>query len=167
MKVCSPKLVPGLLPQSSLRLTEIRISPPEIILAVIRPSARHLAWLALGHVREPTAEDHAILKALYRHWPELPETAELCGQFSSFLKDHDEGSLEAWMQLAEGPGIVPEVNGLLKSCVRTGRRCGEVVRQPWSQGQVEGQISRLKMIKRQMYGRAGFDLLRQRVLHAG
>ena len=38
------------------------------------------------------------------------------------------------------------------------------VETPWSTGQVEGQINRLKMIKRQMYGRAGFDLLRARVL---
>src|SRR3954447_3349748 len=38
------------------------------------------------------------------------------------------------------------------------------VESPWSTGQVEGQINRLKMIKRQMYGRAGFDLLRARVL---
>jgi len=36
---------------------------------------------------------------------------------------------------------------------------------PWSQGQTEGQITRLKLIKRQGYGRAHFDLLRQRVLH--
>ena len=43
----------------------------------------------------------------------------------------------------------------------------EAVRQPWSQEQVEGQINHLKFIKRQMYGRAGFNLLRQRVLHAG
>ena len=35
----------------------------------------------------------------------------------------------------------------------------------WSTGPVEGQINRLKMVKRQMYGRAGMDLLRQRVLH--
>jgi transposase len=35
---------------------------------------------------------------------------------------------------------------------------------PWSNGQVEGQINRLKMIKRRMYGRAGFELLRARVL---
>jgi transposase len=34
----------------------------------------------------------------------------------------------------------------------------------WSQGQVEGQIHRLKLLKRQSYGRAGFDLLRHRVL---
>lgn len=36
----------------------------------------------------------------------------------------------------------------------------------WSNGQTEGQINRLKMIKRQMYGRANFDLLRARALHA-
>ena len=35
---------------------------------------------------------------------------------------------------------------------------------PWSQGQVEGQITRLKLLKRQMYGRAHFDVLRSRVL---
>jgi transposase len=38
--------------------------------------------------------------------------------------------------------------------------------QPWSNGPVEGQVNRLKMLKRQMYGRAKFDLLRSRVLHA-
>lgn len=40
------------------------------------------------------------------------------------------------------------------------------LRYPWSNGQVEGQINRLKMMKRQMYGRANLDLLRSRVLHA-
>jgi transposase len=39
-------------------------------------------------------------------------------------------------------------------------------REPWSSGQVEGQVTRLKLLKRQMYGHAKFDLLRQRVLHA-
>jgi len=39
--------------------------------------------------------------------------------------------------------------------------------QPWSNGPVEGQVNRLKFLKRQMYGRAGFDLLRARVLPFG
>ena len=38
--------------------------------------------------------------------------------------------------------------------------------EPWSNGPVEGQVNRLKLIKRSMYGRAKFDLLRQRVLLA-
>lgn len=41
-----------------------------------------------------------------------------------------------------------------------------VLAEPWSSGQAEGQINRLKMLERQMYGRAGFDLLRTRVLCA-
>lgn len=39
------------------------------------------------------------------------------------------------------------------------------LRLTWSQGPVEGHVNRLKTLKRQMYGKAGFTLLRQRVLH--
>ncbi|MBI3460498.1 transposase, partial [Candidatus Acetothermia bacterium] len=39
------------------------------------------------------------------------------------------------------------------------------VRLEWSNGQTEGQVNRLKLLKRQMYGRAKFDLLRLRFLH--
>jgi transposase len=42
----------------------------------------------------------------------------------------------------------------------------EALRSPWSNGQVEGQVNRLKTLKRQMYGRAKFDLLRKRFLRA-
>lgn len=44
---------------------------------------------------------------------------------------------------------------------------GAALSSEWSQGQVEGQVNRLKLIKRQMYGRARFDLLKARALHAG
>ena len=90
---------------------------------MIRPLARRIAWLALGHVREPTAQDEAILNALYQRWPELAETAELCRQFSSLLKEHAVDSLEAWVQLAEGPGILPEVGRFAEGLRRTGRQC--------------------------------------------
>ena len=43
---------------------------------------------------------------------------------------------------------------------------GPALTLPWSSGQTEGHIARLKLIKRQMYGRANFDLLRRRVLLA-
>jgi transposase len=42
----------------------------------------------------------------------------------------------------------------------------EALHLPWSQGVTEGKVNKLKTIKRQMYGRAGFPLLRQRLLHA-
>jgi transposase len=40
------------------------------------------------------------------------------------------------------------------------------LKRPWSSGQVEGQVTRLKLLIRQLYGRAKLDLLRQRILHA-
>jgi hypothetical protein len=59
--------------------------------------------------------------------------------------------------------------GQVRSFAAGLRRDGEAVMtalsSEWSNGQTEGQINRLKMIKRQMYGRANFDLLRARVLH--
>lgn len=133
---------------------------------IVRPSARRIAWLALGHVREPTTQDQAILAATYRRWPQLAEAAELCRQFASVLKGHDVSSLEAWVQLADEPAILPEVGRFAAVLRQDWAAVVEAVRLPWSQGQVEGQINRLKLIKRQMYGRASFDLLRQRVLHA-
>lgn len=139
---------------------------PIAVARTIRPSARRVAWLALGHLRMPTPQDEAILKALYQRWPQMQETAELCRQFASLLKEHDSDSLEAWAQLAEGSQILSEVRRFAQVLRQDWAAVVEAVRQPWSQGQVEGQINRLKLIKRQMYGRANFDLLRQRVLHA-
>jgi transposase len=132
---------------------------------IIRPSARRIAWLALGHVALPTAQDEATLKAICRRWPELQESAELARQFASLLKEHDASSLEAWIQLAQEPSVFPEVRRFAEVLRQDWAAVVEAIRQPWSQGQVEGQINRLKLIKRQMYGRANFDLLRQRVLH--
>jgi transposase len=54
--------------------------------------------------------------------------------------------------------------GFARHLVRDKDAVEAALKLPWSQGQVEGQVHRLKLIKRQMYGRAGFDLLRLRVL---
>jgi hypothetical protein len=54
----------------------------------------------------------------------------------------------------------------LQRCPNQGFACAARMQLPWSSGHVEGQVHRLKLIKRQMYGRAKFDLLRQRVLYA-
>ena len=70
------------------------------------------------------------------------------------------GMLDGWLREAEASALAPFAAGL--------RRDEDAVRaaltEPWSNGQVEGQVNRLKVIKREMYGRAGFDLLRGRVL---
>jgi transposase len=118
-------------------------------------------------VPKPTLNDEALLREVYRLWPQLQETAELAREFARILTEHDADALEAWTQLAEGPSILDEVGRFAKCLGQDWAAVMEGVKQPWSQGQVEGQINRLKLLKRQMYGRAKFDLLRQRVLHVG
>jgi transposase len=137
--------------------------PPRII----RPSARRIAWLALGHVSRPSPHDRAVLKEIYRLWPQLPETVELAREFARILKTRDADALETWTQLAEEPSILEEVRRFAQTLKNDWAAVLESARQSWSQGQVEGQINRLKLLKRQMYGRGNFDMLKQRVMHAG
>ena len=76
------------------------------------------------------------------------------------VKDQVADAFGGWLREAEASALAPFAAGL--------RRDEDAVRaaltEPWSNGQVEGQVNRLKVIKREMYGRAGFDLLRCRVL---
>ena len=64
-------------------------------------------------------------------------------------------------------GGIAELRGVARGMWRDRRAVEAAVATEWSNGQVEGQVNRLKMLKRAMYGRANIDLLRQRVLHAG
>jgi transposase len=73
-------------------------------------------------------------------------------------------SFDAWLQACETVTAVQVQNFALglrqdEAAVRA------ALTLPWSNGQTEGQVNRLKFIKRQMYGRANFDLFRLRVLH--
>jgi transposase len=71
------------------------------------------------------------------------------------------------MAKAQEPGAARELRGFADGLKQDEATVQAALSSGWSNGQVEGQINRLKLLKRQMYGRAGFDLLRQRVLQAG
>jgi transposase len=87
----------------------------------------------------------------------------LARAFTRMVRERNEAGLDAWLVAVEASGIAE-----LASFAAGMRRDEAAVRAglslPWSQGQVEGQVNRLKLIKRSGYGRAKFDLLRQRVL---
>jgi transposase len=72
-------------------------------------------------------------------------------------------SLDPWLKAVTGNQI-PELSSLAQSIGQDKAAVLAALSLPWSNGQVEGQVNRLKLIKRQMYGRAKFDLLRARVL---
>lgn len=82
------------------------------------------------------------------------------GRLFEIIRTRDAATWPRWLEEAQ--------NSPLASFARRLRRDEDAVEAalglPWSNGMVEGQIHRLKLLKRQMCGRAGFDLLRQRVL---
>jgi transposase len=72
--------------------------------------------------------------------------------------------VQAWLQEATTSGI-PELAGFAEGVRRDLSAVQAALTLSWSQGQTEGQINRLMLLKCTMYGRAKFDLLRQRVLY--
>ena len=131
--------------------------PPEQ--PALRASPRQVVWLILKAA--PAAKD--LLEEVYRRSPEIGQVAELATSFFRIFRERSLEALSAWLHAARGTALENFAAGLERDidAVRA------ALRLPWSQGHVEGQVHRLKLIKRQMYGRAGFELLRLRVLNQG
>lgn len=125
----------------------------------LRASPRQVVWFILKAA--PSAKD--LLEEVYRKSPEIRRVAELARSFFHMFRERSLEALPAWLEAARGTALAGFAAGLERDidAVR------EALRLPWSQGHVEGQVHRLKLIKRQMYGRAGFNLLRLRVLQQG
>ena len=83
--------------------------------------------------------------------------------FRSILCGGKVSSLKRWIAKAEAAGIMA-ISKFVRQLKRDQEAVENAVSQVWSTGPVEGHITRLKTVKRQMYGRAGFELLRSRVL---
>jgi transposase len=101
-----------------------------------------------------------FLKALYGASAELKSLARVAKNFFEMVRKRDASLWPAWLKMAKGSPLA----SFARRLQRDKKAVAEALRLPWSNGMVEGQIHRLKLIKRQMYGRAGFDLLRLRVL---
>ncbi len=112
-------------------------------------------------------EEHALVKALGDRCAELKTSAELAREFADLVRQRQAGGWDNWMAKVQGPGVARELSGFAEGLKQDEAAVKAALSLPWSNGQVEGQINRLKLLKRQMYGRAGFDLLCQRFFQAG
>jgi transposase len=88
-----------------------------------------------------------------------------CGAGRKATPDAALAGLEAWLADARTSGV-RAVETFAAGLEQDGAAVRSALSTPWSNGQTEGQVTRLKLLKRQMYGRAGFDLLRHRALLA-
>jgi transposase len=87
----------------------------------------------------------------------------LVQQFQRLVKERDASAFSAWRERVLRSAL-PELRSFIAGLHRDKAGVMAALTLPWSDGPVEGQVTRLKIIKRQMYGRANFDLLRPRVL---
>lgn len=78
------------------------------------------------------------------------------------VRNARENALDTWLDEAEESLLGAFTRGLRRDQAAV----AAALRKPWSNGQTEGQINRLKTLKRQMYGRANIDLLRARLVEA-
>ena len=126
---------------------------------------RTAAWLVLRRTEKRSEKDHALLADLRRRAPELDEAVALAEAFTGLIRDHAIERLDPWLQRA-GDSMVRQLQSFTRHLSADYDAVRAAVALAWSNGQVEGQINRLKTIKRQMYGRAGLDLLGRRFLPA-
>lgn len=129
------------------------------------PSPRQTSWwLCLDEDRLEKQEKEYVA-AITRLSPEIHTLRELTQEFQQLAKQRQEARLDQWRETVAQSGL-GELKSFAENLMNDEAAVREAMRSKWSNGQTEGQINRLKLVKRQMYGRGKVDLLRARVLHA-
>jgi transposase len=128
-----------------------------------RISPKHAAILVTRPADQMKDEQQQLLDRIAMQCPDVIDLRKIALCFRAALTADDSTPLRRWIEGAKHSqfgAVVRFAYGLQKDISAV----AAAVDTSWSTGQVEGQINRLKTIKRQMYGRAGFELLRARVL---
>lgn len=126
-------------------------------------SPREVSWLLLRPADDLTPLEAAYVSDLHSRAVGVATTQELVQTFFALLQDQQVDHLDAWLERADASGV-RELAAFAEGLRRDKPAIRAAVELPWSQGQTEGQVNRLKLLKRQRYGRANLDLLRRRVL---
>jgi transposase len=147
------------------RLLPEEIRRKQAIPAVSPPAPRTLVWWLLTDEEKLKEEQRAFIRQLFESNPIIKTACELAWEFRRMITARDGKKLNDWIRNAEQSGI-NELMHFVKGLRADEAAVQAAMEYEWSNGQVEGQINRLKMVKRQMFGRANFDLLKARMLKA-
>src|SRR5258707_390096 len=146
-------------PEPGARGPKRRTAPP----APRRISARQASWWFVTPPEQLTDTQRMLLERVCQTNATLEELYQLGQQFALMGKQRRARRLHPWLRRVSQSAST-ELQGFASGIKRDYAAVKMALSVPWSQGQVEGQITRLKLLKRQMYGRARFELLRSRVL---
>ncbi len=128
-------------------------------------SPRAACWLLLKEPDRFTAEEQAYVTRLFHRCPQIALAQALTREFQTLIRERDVSGLYQWLKGVQLSGIA-EFISVAHGIWRDRTAVEAALTHTESQGQVEGQVNRLKLIKRSGYGRSGFDLLRVRVMLA-
>lgn len=126
-------------------------------------SSRSLSYFLLRTPSSLNAEEQSVLKRIQAASSDLTLGYQLLQEFMDMMRQRSAARLEEWLVKAKTSKLLDFENfavGIERDKVAVAGGLSE----EWSNGQLEGHVNRLKLLKRSMYGRANFDLLRLRVL---
>jgi transposase len=147
--------------ESSQELLQVPLLP----VAKRQLSARQASWLLVRSPEDLDDEEQAALIHMRQASSDLDRAYVLAQEFGQIIREHRHAALDLWLHKGE-TSLIPELKSFVAGLRRDHPAVEAALKLGWSNGQVEGQVNRLKFLKRSMYGRANFDLLRQRVLCA-
>jgi transposase len=138
--------------------------------AVAEPSCqpltpRRATWLVLRREAQRTPAETQQLTQLCAQSAEVAEAIALAQDFATLVRQRQPTQLDPWLQRATS-STLDALRRFAKGLYEDYEAIKAGVTVPWSTGPVEGHINRLKMVKRQMFGRAHLDLLEHRFLRA-
>jgi transposase len=124
------------------------------------PTSRQATRLVLAEDGKLEGAERQLVTTLIGAAPEIAEAVGVARAFGAMIRQRAAEALDPWIEAARSSAL----RGFADSIHRDHAAVAAALTLPWSTGPVEGRINKLKVVKRQMYGRANFDLLRQRVL---
>nr|WP_276605570.1 transposase [Deinococcus sp. Arct2-2] len=127
--------------------------------------AGQIVWLLLRRDEQFRERDRLLFDKLKEKCPHLEALRQLAQGFRQLMPGGTEADLDAWLRAARKSGF-QDVRTFAIGLTRERAALLAAVTLPWSNGPTEGVVNRIKLVKRQMYGRGSFELLRKRVLLA-
>jgi transposase len=153
------RLLPHLLnKKKNKRAKSIRPPPARL------PSLQQAAWMLLQPERLNDTQRSTMGK-LCQLFPQIERAKGLAQEFSRLVRGRLSDQFNGWLRAAMQSEL-KEFESFARGLSEDYEAVMNALRYEWSNGQLEGQVNRLKLIKREMYGRGKFDLLRARVLHS-
>ncbi|MFO0646051.1 MAG: ISL3 family transposase [Polyangiales bacterium] len=138
-------------------------TPPTPSPPAKRPSPRQARWWLVLPELELTTAQRTFVGRLTEACPAIRAAQSLAQEFIRLLRTRDVAALGTWLQSAEECALA-SVRDFAVGVRRDLAAVRAALTLVWSNGQTEGQITKVKLLKRQMYGRASLPLLRQRIL---